>query len=883
MTLCLVLLCVLCSPGAHAEGPDIWTKGRWEKDGAVNIFNLLTVRKDGTIAIAAEFEGLEGDFVHDLSRPHAGNALGRGEPPMDLTGAEVDGRPAKAFISRDKDGAAVSVKIPSPGPGRHTYRLHLRTRNRILFGNKEFDELTWETGSAFGTAGIARVSCSIILPEGASLRKQSAWLGRSPGQSGPVRFWKGKSGSALYRGETYMRPGESFTVSLQWNKGIVTPPGIWDPGQAGGSGSCDIHNSVTVEKDGAILIEARYKGYKGHFSHSLNRIYSSSTNFIEKTPVEFVSATVDGRPAQASLTMNGDEPSTVQIIPPSEGPHDYVLHLKTADCILFGDKEYDEFTWDLGAAGRTARVSCDIRLPEGAAVLEQKARLGHETTGHKKVTMWHDEPNEARYRGEGYMEVGESFAVTVRFSKGAVTPSPSARRMARLEWSAWVLCAVVALFCTGVWWRYGKDPWPGTAVPRFTPPVLPDGNLLSPAGVAYVRDAARLKSRGFVGLLLNLAVQKSLSIRGSGTRKDPYVLAPGGKGGPGAVLPPKAGAAFASDGDLSGRWNAAIRRGGGFDEAERAVIGILSAVGEQRIWGRQSTWSLAVARGEAYLELSEALRGCWRLRAGVVLAMHLAVYAAIVAFLGMSGVLAGNGWAAVCAIVSLSGLMAWLYHATLRKVHRFIIQWQEMGWLTMAAFLLLCALVPVILLYDCLVIPDADLADFAGRDLMAAWQAVRLLLVPALMGLLYKRTRNLVAITVGPLKFLGFVLGFFLIMGTMWAFNFPGTSSLALLLTILAPTAFLPIMKQPSPDALKLMTDIEGFAMYIKTAETARLNLLNPPELTPGEFERVMPYAVALGLENAWGAKFADIAAQMHFSGSLATLDEFQHRLYGGD
>ncbi len=661
--------------------------------------------------------------------------------------------------------------------------------------------------------------------------------------------------------------------------------GIWGQTEQGGPGNIlnaiTIHTIVSVQKDGAILIEARFKGVKGHFSHGLRRAYSSSTRFIEKAPVEFVSATVDGKPAETSLVMSAGEPSAVHIRPPSEGAHDYVLRLKTSDCVLFRNNAYDEFTWDVGSARQKARVLCDISLPEGAAVIGQKARLGHETTGHKNVTMWHDGTGEAHFRGEGYMEDGESFAVTVRFSKGCVTPSESARKMAAMEWSAWVLCAVVALFCTSMWWRYGKDTWPGTAVPSFTPPLLPDGTLLSPAAVAYVRDAARLTSRGFVGLLLNLAVQKVLSVHGSGTRRDPYVLIPGAKRGPGAGVSAKACESAGSDGGLSGLWDAAIRRGRGFDEAERAVIGILSDAGEQRLSGRQSPWSLAVARAEAYLELSERFRGCWHLRAGVVLVMHLVVYAAIICFLGMSGALAHSGWAAVCAIVSLGGLMTWLYHATLRRVHRFFIQWQEMGWHTMAAFLLLCALVPCILLYDCLVIPDVDLADFAGRDAMAAWQAVRLLLVPVLMVLLYRRTRAIAAVVLGPLKFLGFVLAFFLIMGTLWACNFPGASSLALLLALLAPTAFMPVMKRPSPDALQLMADIEGFAMYIGTAETERLNLLNPPERTPGEFERVMPYAVALGLESAWGAKFADMVGQLHFSGSVSTLDEFQHRLCG--
>ena len=111
--------------------------------------------------------------------------------------------------------------------------------------------------------------------------------------------------------------------------------------------------------------------------------------------------------------------------------------------------------------------------------------------------------------------------------------------------------------------------------------------------------------------------------------------------------------------------------------------------------------------------------------------------------------------------------------------------------------------------------------------------------------------------------------------------NFPGTSGIALILAMFTPTLFMPVMKQPSEKALQLMADIEGFAMYIKAAETQRLNLENPPERTPQEFERVMPYAVALGLENAWGAKFAQLASQMHFNGSVGTLDQFQHRMSG--
>lgn len=68
--------------------------------------------------------------------------------------------------------------------------------------------------------------------------------------------------------------------------------------------------------------------------------------------------------------------------------------------------------------------------------------------------------------------------------------------------------------------------------------------------------------------------------------------------------------------------------------------------------------------------------------------------------------------------------------------------------------------------------------------------------------------------------------------------------------------------------------------MYIGAAETQRLNFLNPPERTPEEYHRVLPYAVALGLEKAWGAQFAGSLAKTQLKGSsLAMLAEYELRM----
>lgn len=52
---------------------------------------------------------------------------------------------------------------------------------------------------------------------------------------------------------------------------------------------------------------------------------------------------------------------------------------------------------------------------------------------------------------------------------------------------------------------------------------------------------------------------------------------------------------------------------------------------------------------------------------------------------------------------------------------------------------------------------------------------------------------------------------------------------------------------------------LEGFKLYLKTAEKDRMNMLNPPELTPQLFEKLFPYAIALGVEIEWGKQFEEI------------------------
>ncbi len=81
---------------------------------------------------------------------------------------------------------------------------------------------------------------------------------------------------------------------------------------------------------------------------------------------------------------------------------------------------------------------------------------------------------------------------------------------------------------------------------------------------------------------------------------------------------------------------------------------------------------------------------------------------------------------------------------------------------------------------------------------------------------------------------------------------------------------FHKLLRAPTISGRKLLDQVEGFRMYMKTAEEERLKILNPPEKTPELFEKYLPYALALDCENEWNAKFAAVLAAAAAAGATA-------------
>jgi uncharacterized membrane protein YgcG len=76
---------------------------------------------------------------------------------------------------------------------------------------------------------------------------------------------------------------------------------------------------------------------------------------------------------------------------------------------------------------------------------------------------------------------------------------------------------------------------------------------------------------------------------------------------------------------------------------------------------------------------------------------------------------------------------------------------------------------------------------------------------------------------------------------------------------IIVQVVFARWLKAYTIEGRKKLDEIEGFKMYLSTAEAHVYDQLNPPEMTLQLFEKYLPYAIALGVENRWSEKFESI------------------------
>jgi uncharacterized membrane protein YgcG len=110
-----------------------------------------------------------------------------------------------------------------------------------------------------------------------------------------------------------------------------------------------------------------------------------------------------------------------------------------------------------------------------------------------------------------------------------------------------------------------------------------------------------------------------------------------------------------------------------------------------------------------------------------------------------------------------------------------------------------------------------------------------------------------------------------IVLGTLLvAFNIGrGVTPLVIamvVLSFLTMALFAFIMRAPTLRGRKLLDEMLGFKEFLEIAEKDELNLRNPPEKTPHLFETLLPFALALGVDQQWSERFATVLANIRGS-----------------
>jgi uncharacterized membrane protein YgcG len=130
-------------------------------------------------------------------------------------------------------------------------------------------------------------------------------------------------------------------------------------------------------------------------------------------------------------------------------------------------------------------------------------------------------------------------------------------------------------------------------------------------------------------------------------------------------------------------------------------------------------------------------------------------------------------------------------------------------------------------------------------------------------GQVFRRKRSLAARVAAVLAIglFGFIaVSIFLAVSAVTIFQAVETHELPLLIGIggivLVNLLFFYLMGAPTPLGTKMMDGIDGLRQYLTLAEKERMNMAGAPEMSPQHFEKLLPYAVALGVEKPWSDTF---------------------------
>ena len=81
---------------------------------------------------------------------------------------------------------------------------------------------------------------------------------------------------------------------------------------------------------------------------------------------------------------------------------------------------------------------------------------------------------------------------------------------------------------------------------------------------------------------------------------------------------------------------------------------------------------------------------------------------------------------------------------------------------------------------------------------------------------------------------------------------------------------FFNLLKAPTLAGRKLLDEVQGFKRFLAATEQDRMNTLHPADRTPQLFEKFLPYALALDVEQQWAEQFSEVIDNASAAGGAA-------------
>ncbi|MGB0134719.1 DUF2207 domain-containing protein [Dokdonella sp.] len=124
------------------------------------------------------------------------------------------------------------------------------------------------------------------------------------------------------------------------------------------------------------------------------------------------------------------------------------------------------------------------------------------------------------------------------------------------------------------------------------------------------------------------------------------------------------------------------------------------------------------------------------------------------------------------------------------------------------------------------------------------------------------------------LSVVGLLFALAITLGAIWFLSSQTSVLFALLIALISAVQvpFAYWMRAPTPAGRKLLDRIEGLRLYLGVAERDDLARAKAPPMNADEYQRLLPYALALDVEKTWGDQLATAIGPAAFATAAAGM-----------